>query len=75
MPAPQTETENCVAHNGSIIPVQGRDILFKLGIKGISIMDFTDSNNPIEIGYFDREPILKIALGQVDSGQYIFMKE
>ena len=60
MPAPQLETENCVAHNGSIIPVPGRDIFVQAWYQGgISIMDFTDSANPIEIGYFDRGPINK----------------
>ena len=64
MPAPQTETENCVAHNGSIIPVQGRDIFVQAWYQGgISIMDFTDSSNPIEIGYFDRGPISEDSLG------------
>ena len=64
MPAPQTETENCVAHNGSIIPVKDRDIFVQAWYQGgISIMDFTDSNNPIEIGYFDRGPISEKSLG------------
>lgn len=58
MPAPQKESENCVAHNGSIIPIQGRDIFIQAWYQGgISIMDFSDSDNPIEIGYFDRGPI------------------
>jgi uncharacterized protein (DUF305 family) len=58
MPAPQVETENCVAHNGSIIPVPGRDIFVQAWYQGgISIMDFTDSANPKEIAYFDRGPI------------------
>lgn len=60
MPAPQLETENCVAHNGSIIPVPGRDIFVQAWYQGgISIMDFTDSSNPQEIAYFDRGPINK----------------
>ena len=58
MPAPQVETENCVAHNGSIIPVPNRDIFVQAWYQGgISIMDFTDSYNPQEIAYFDRGPI------------------
>jgi uncharacterized protein (DUF305 family) len=58
MPAPQGETENCVAHNGSIIPVPGRDIFAQAWYQGgLSIIDFTDSANPIEIAYFDRGPI------------------
>ena len=60
MPAPQMETENCVAHNGSIIPIPNRDIFVQAWYQGgLSIMDFTDSSNPIEIAYFDRGPILK----------------
>ena len=58
MPAPQLETENCVAHNGSIIPIPDRDIFVQAWYQGgISVMDFTDSSNPVEIGYFDRGPI------------------
>ena len=58
MPAPQLETENCVAHNGSIIPIPGRDIFVQAWYQGgISVIDFTDSANPIEIAYFDRGPI------------------
>ena len=60
MPAPQMETENCVAHNGSIIPIPNRDIFVQAWYQGgLSIMDFTDSSNPVEIAYFDRGPILK----------------
>ena len=58
MPAPQGETENCVAHNGSIIPVPGRDIFVQAWYQGgVSVVDFTDSANPVEIAYFDRGPI------------------
>jgi len=58
LPAVQTEQENCVAHNGSIIPVPGRDIFVQAWYQGgISIMDFTDSAHPVEIAYFDRGPI------------------
>src|SRR6056297_1023717 len=57
MPAPQMESENCVAHNGSIIPVPGRDIFVQAWYQGgISVIDFTDSSNPVEIAYFDRGP-------------------
>ena len=60
MPAPQLETENCVAHNGSIVPVPGRDIFVQAWYQGgISVIDFTDSSNPMEIAYFDRGPILE----------------
>ena len=58
LPAPQTETENCVAHNGSLIPVPGRDIMVQAWYQGgLSIFDFTDSENPYEIAYFDRGPM------------------
>src|ERR1700722_8162296 len=58
MPAPQTENENCTAHNGSIIPIPGRDIEMKSWCQGgISIMDFTDATHPFEIAYFDRGPL------------------
>ncbi len=58
MPAPQVDQENCVAHNGSIIPVPGRDIFVQAWYQGgISVVDFSDSANPVEIAYFDRGPI------------------
>ncbi len=58
MPAPQTEEENCVAHNGSIVPVPGRDLFVQSWYQGgLSMVDFTDSAHPVEIGYFDRGPI------------------
>src|SRR5690606_17984951 len=58
MPAPQTERENCVAHNGSLIPVPGRDIFVQAWYQGgISVIDFTDSANPVEIAFFDRGPL------------------
>ena len=58
LPAPQTETENCVAHNGSLIPVPGRDIMVQAWYQGgISVFDFTDAANPVEIAYFDRGPL------------------
>jgi hypothetical protein len=58
MPAPQTDVENCVAHNGSIIPVPGRDIMVQAWYQGgLSAFDFTDSAHPVEIAYFDRGPI------------------
>ena len=56
--APQTEQENCVAHNGSIVPVPGRDIMVQAWYQGgLSVFDYTDSANPTEIAYFDRGPI------------------
>ena len=57
MPAPQTRLENCVAHNGSLIPVPGRDIMIQGWYQGgISLIDWTDPKNPVEIGYHDRGP-------------------
>jgi hypothetical protein len=66
MPAPQTELENCVAHNGSLIPIPGRDVEVQSWYQGgVSIVDFTDITHPIEIGYFDRGPVdgVKHAMG------------
>ncbi|HEY0431106.1 MAG TPA: hypothetical protein VGC61_04785, partial [Pyrinomonadaceae bacterium] len=58
LPAAQGDSENCVAHNGSLIPVPGRDIEVQAWYQGgISVMDFTDAVHPVEIAYFDRGPI------------------
>jgi hypothetical protein len=58
LPAAQSDTENCVAHNGSLVPVPGRDIEVQAWYQGgISVMDFTDASRPFEIAYFDRGPI------------------
>jgi hypothetical protein len=58
LPVPQTETENCVAHNGSLVPVPGRDIKVQAWYQGgISVLDFTDPANAFEIAYFDRGPL------------------
>ena len=58
LPVPQTPEENCVAHNGSLIPVPGRDIMAQSWYQGgISIFDWTDPANPYEIAYFDRGPV------------------
>ncbi len=58
LPAAQGDTENCVAHNGSLVPVPGRDIEVQAWYQGgISVMDFTDASHPFEIAYFDRGPI------------------
>jgi hypothetical protein len=58
LPVPQGETENCVAHNGSLIPVPGRDIMVQAWYQGgVSILDFTDPANAYEIAYFDRGPL------------------
>jgi uncharacterized protein (DUF305 family) len=56
--APQSEQENCVAHNGSVVPVPGRDIFVQAWYQGgLSVIDFSDTANPVEIAYFDRGPI------------------
>jgi hypothetical protein len=59
MPAPQTETENCVAHNGSLVPIPGRDVMVQAWYQGgVSVFDFTDPARPQEIAFFDRGPLL-----------------
>src|SRR6202789_2384769 len=66
MPAAQTDTENCVAHNGSLVPIPGRDIEVQSWYQGgVSVVDFTDAAPPFEIAYFDRGPIdsNKVILG------------
>ncbi len=58
MPAAQTEQENCVAHNGSLIPIPDRDIMVQSWYQGgISIFDWTDPKNPVEIAFHDRGPV------------------
>jgi hypothetical protein len=58
MPAAQTDQENCVAHNGSLIPVPGRDIMVQGWYQGgVSVFDFTDSARPVEVAFFDRGPL------------------
>jgi hypothetical protein len=57
LPAPQTDKENCVAHNGSLIPIPGRDVMVQAWYQGgISVFDWTDAKNPKEIAFFDRGP-------------------
>lgn len=66
LPGIQTARENCVAHNGNLIPVPGRDLMIQAWYQGgVSIMDFTDPNRPTEIAYFDRGPIdpVKMVVG------------
>ena len=58
MSAPQTPQENCVAHNGSLIPIPGRDIMIQGWYQGgLSLIDWTDPTNPVEIAFFDRGPV------------------
>ncbi len=58
IPKVQSAQENCVAHNGSLVPVPGRDVMIQAWYQGgLSVWDFTDSQNPVELGYFDRGPV------------------
>ena len=58
LPAAQSEIENCVAHNGSLVPVPGRDIMVQAWYQGgVSVFDFTDAAKPVEIAFFDRGPV------------------
>ncbi len=73
MPAAQTATENCVAHNGGLIPIPGRDIMVQGWYQGgVSVFDFTDPAHPKEIAYFDRGPIdaSKLVIGGYWAGYY-----
>ena len=66
LPAAQTAQENCVAHNGSLIPIPGRDVMVQAWYQGgISVFDWTDPSNPHEIAYFDRGPVdsLRMQMG------------
>jgi bacterioferritin (cytochrome b1) len=66
MDAIQTEYEICVAHNGSLLPVPGRDIMIQSWYEGgVSLFDWTDPDNPVEIGFHDRGPM---QIGNVGSG-------
>jgi hypothetical protein len=63
MPAAQTPQENCVAHNGSLIPIPGRDVMVQGWYQGgLDVIDFTDPNHPYEVAYFDRGPVDKNSL-------------
>ena len=64
MPAPQTPQENCVAHNGSLIPIPGRDVMVQAWYQGgISVFDWTDAKHPKEIAFFDRGPVDSTRMG------------
>ena len=63
IPPVQTDQENCVSHIPSLVPVPGRDIFVQAWYQGgASLVDFSDSSNPVEIGYYDRGPISSTAL-------------
>ena len=69
LPAPQTSTETCVAHNGSLVPIPGRDIMIQSWYEGgISMFDWTDPKHPKEIGFFDRGPADSTRIG--DGGSW-----
>ncbi|HXD48020.1 MAG TPA: hypothetical protein VN600_04575 [Gemmatimonadaceae bacterium] len=58
IPSAQTPQENCVSHNGGLIPVPGRDLMVQGWYQGgIDISDFTDPDHPYEVAYFDRGPV------------------
>jgi hypothetical protein len=64
MLAPQTPFENCVAHNGSLIPIPNRDVMIQAWYQGgISLFEFTDAAHPKEIGFFDRGPVDSTQMG------------
>ncbi|MEZ4416187.1 MAG: hypothetical protein R3E10_10620 [Gemmatimonadota bacterium] len=68
LPAPQTALENCVAHNGSLIPIPGRDVMVQSWYQGgISIFDWTDPSNPVEIAFHDRGPVDGSRMGNAGS--------
>ncbi len=73
LPAPQTPEENCVAHNGSLIPIPGRDVMVQAWYQGgLSVFDWTDASNPQEIAFFDRGPMdaTRMVLGGYWSGYW-----
>ncbi|HLL82128.1 MAG TPA: hypothetical protein VK420_05730 [Longimicrobium sp.] len=64
LPAPQTAQENCVAHNGSLIPIPGRDVMVQSWYQGgVSVFDWTDARRPVEIAFFDRGPVDSTRMG------------
>jgi len=68
LPAAQTALENCVAHNGSLIPVPGRDLMVQAWYQGgISVFDWTDPAHPREIAFFDRGPADSTEMGDAGS--------
>ena len=72
IPTAQTDRENCVSHNGSLIPVPGRDVTVQGWYQGgIDVIDFTDPDRPFEIAYFDRGPVDPPAEGDARPGRTI----
>ena len=68
IPGVQSAAENCVAHNGNLVPVPGRDMMVQAWYQGgLSVWDFTDSSKPKEIGFFDRGPVVT---GQSTTGGF-----
>jgi hypothetical protein len=68
LPAPQTQAENCVAHNGSMIPIPGRDVMVQAWYQGgISVFDWTDPAHPREIAFHDRGPVDTTRIGNAGS--------
>ena len=68
MPAAQTSFENCVAHNGSLIPIPGRDVMVQAFYQGgITVFDWTDPKHPREIAFFDRGPVDGARMGNAGS--------
>ena len=64
LPAAQTAEENCVAHNGSMLPIPGRDVMAQSWYQGgVSVFDWTDTKQPMEIAYFDRGPVDSTRMG------------
>ncbi|MDB4885759.1 MAG: repeat-containing protein [Gemmatimonadetes bacterium] len=64
LPAAQTQYENCVAHNGSLVPIPGRDVMIQSWYQGgVSLFDWTDARNPKEIAFFDRGPVDSTRMG------------
>ena len=71
IPRHQFDSENCVAHNGSIVPVKGRDVMVQSWYQGgVSLWDFTDTDNPRELGWFERGPLAPANVGGTWSAYY-----
>jgi len=71
MPAPQTQLENCVAHNGSLIPIPGREVMVQAWYQGgISVFDWTDPSKPHEIAFFDRGPVSADSTRRTSGGSW-----